>query len=109
MLLLKRSCWTIREAAARTYLSVAEAKQQRDAQTLARGNHRGRDLVHRLPRRAGLRSEWRDDVLEAEQRDQDERGPDRLAGPAGRRGHLVVAVHAAVVPLEAAGQQTITL
>jgi len=83
-----------------SHLSVTEAKQQRHAKALARGDDRGRDLVHGLPRRAGLRSERRHDVLETEQRYEDERGPHRFAGPARRRGHLVVAVHAAVVPLE---------
>lgn len=85
-----------------THLAVAKAKQQRHAQALARGDHRGRDLVHGLPRRAGLRAKGRDHVLKPQERNQDERGPDRLARPARRRGRLVVAVNAAVVPLEAA-------
>lgn len=85
-----------------THLAVAKAKQQRHAQALARGDHRGSDLVHGLPRRAGFRAKGRDHVLKPQERDQDERGPDRLARPAGRRGRLVVAVNAAVVPLEAA-------
>jgi len=83
-----------------SHLSVTEAKQQRHAKTLARGDDRGRDLVDGLPRRAGLRSERRHDVLETQQRYEDERGPHRFAGPTRRRGRLVVAVHAAVVPLE---------
>lgn len=89
------------ESAAAAHLSVAEAKQQRHAHALARGHDRGRHLVHGLPRRARLRPERHHDVLEPEQRYQDERGPHRLARPARRRRHLVVAVHAAVVPLEA--------
>lgn len=88
-----------------THLAVAKAKQQRHAQALARSDHRRRDLVHGLPRCARLRTKGRDHVLEPQERDQDERGPDRLARPAGRRGRLVVTVNAAVVPLEAAPEK----
>lgn len=85
-----------------THLAVAKAKQQRHAKALARSDHSGRDLVHGFPRRAGFRAEGRDHILEPQEWDQDKRGPDRLARSAGRSGRLVVAVHAAVVPLEAA-------
>lgn len=93
-------CYASVDAPWRPHLSVTEAKQQGHAKTLARGHHCWRDLVHGFPRRAGFRPERGHDILKTEQRDQYESGSDCLACAAGRRGHLVVAVHTAIVFLE---------